>query len=183
MSIGNLTKEKRSELDVSLFFGEFFKLPMSQKRPSYESSRFARSSNKWFRHNFFRDKKQKDNQSKHCYSRNKWLKIQVFPMKSKGTSITKRCFYHLARFALSGIRVYGYTYWLHSWMRLIASLNDHERHNGNSFICKKKKYWCGVQHVGNLSKRSTSIVSLYIVVRLATRLSNKDPKAPGQLEL
>ena len=46
MSIDNLTKEKRSELDVSLFFGEFFKLPMSQKRPSYESSRFARSSNK-----------------------------------------------------------------------------------------------------------------------------------------
>ena len=46
MSIGNLTKERRSELDVFLFFGEFLKLPMSQKRPSYESSRFARSSNK-----------------------------------------------------------------------------------------------------------------------------------------
>ena len=46
MSIGNLTKEKRSELDASLLFGEFFKLPMSQKRPSYKSSRFARSSNK-----------------------------------------------------------------------------------------------------------------------------------------
>ena len=46
MSIDNLAKEKRSELDVSLFFGEFFKLPMSQKRTSYESSRFARSSNK-----------------------------------------------------------------------------------------------------------------------------------------
>ena len=45
MFIGNLTKEKQSELDVSLFFGEFFKLPMSQKRRSYESSRFARSSN------------------------------------------------------------------------------------------------------------------------------------------
>ena len=46
MSIGNLTKERRSELDVFLFFGEFLKLPMSQKRPSYESSSFARSSNK-----------------------------------------------------------------------------------------------------------------------------------------
>ena len=46
MSIDNLTKEKQSELYVSLIFGEFFKLPMSQKRPSYESSHFARSSNK-----------------------------------------------------------------------------------------------------------------------------------------
>ena len=46
MSIGNLTKETRSELDASLFFSEFFKLPMPQKRPSYESSRFARRSNK-----------------------------------------------------------------------------------------------------------------------------------------
>jgi len=45
MFIGYLTKEKRSELEVFLFFGEFFKLPMSQKRPSYESSRFARNSN------------------------------------------------------------------------------------------------------------------------------------------
>ena len=71
MSIGNLTKEKRSELDVFLFFGGCFKLPMSQNRPRYETSLFARSSNKGFRHHFLRDKKQKGNQSNHYYSRNK----------------------------------------------------------------------------------------------------------------
>ena len=117
-SICNLTKEKWSKLDVSLFFGEFFKLPMSQKRPSYESPRFARSSNKWFRYNFFRDKKQQDNQSKHYNSRNKWLKIQVFPIKIKGT--TKRCFLPPCVIGDAGVHI-GCTVEcnsLHRWMTM-----------------------------------------------------------------
>ena len=108
----NLTKKTRSELDVFWFFGEFFKLPMSQNRQGYKRSLFARSSNKWFRVNFVRDWKQKGNQSRHYCSRNKWSKFQVFPIKRKGTSTEKKVYATLPHIALSGIGIY----WLYSWM-------------------------------------------------------------------
>ena len=62
MSFGNLIKKEFSELDVFFFFGGFFELPMSQNWQRYKRSLFARGSNKCFRCDFFRDKKQKCNQ-------------------------------------------------------------------------------------------------------------------------